>query len=146
MSNNYLENKQKIQKNLIAVTNAFNTFKKAFSLGKNTDELFIYTSTNYELKGLHINPNYIPSDTDDCIYVYDNYKKNIDGDALENIFLELVEEYKELELVFEKEEMYRQMCLKNRKEFVLAPYAEEFLDYLENFDLEDSLLLLPIVF
>ena len=34
-------------------------------------------------------------------------------------------------LAYEKEEMYRQMCLKNRKEFVLAPYAEDFLDYLK---------------
>lgn len=36
-----------------------------------------------------------------------------------------------IKLAFEKEEMYRQMCMKNKKDFVLAPYAEEFLDYLK---------------
>lgn len=40
-------------------------------------------------------------------------------------------EEESINLAFEKEEMYRQMCLKNRKEFVLAPYAEDFLDYLK---------------
>ncbi len=37
---NYLENKQKIIKNLTAVANAFSAFKKAFSHSNNTDELF----------------------------------------------------------------------------------------------------------
>ena len=61
MSNNYLENKQKIQKNLIAVTNAFNTFKKAFSLGKNTDELFgvFKASLDSELGSYEILYDYI---------------------------------------------------------------------------------------
>ena len=32
----------------------------------------------------------------------------------------------------EKEELYRQMCLKDKEHFVLAPYAEEFLNYLKS--------------
>lgn len=32
----------------------------------------------------------------------------------------------------EKEELYRQMCLKDKEHFVLAPYAEKFLDYLKS--------------
>lgn len=32
----------------------------------------------------------------------------------------------------EKEELYRQMCLKDKEHLVLAPYAEKFLDYLKS--------------
>jgi HAD superfamily hydrolase (TIGR01509 family) len=32
----------------------------------------------------------------------------------------------------EKEELYRQMCLKDKEHFVLAPYAEKFLNYLKS--------------
>ncbi len=34
----------------------------------------------------------------------------------------------------EKEELYRQMCLKDKEHFVLAPYAEKFLNYLKSKD------------
>ena len=34
-------------------------------------------------------------------------------------------------LAKEKESMYRQMCINNRKEFILSPGAEEFLNYLK---------------
>ena len=84
MENNYLQNKQKIIKNLTAVKNAFYAFKNAFSLGKNTDELFdvFKNSLDNELGSYEILYDYIwGEDTAGIDGVTKNYTPKI-GDAV----------------------------------------------------------------
>ncbi len=61
MEKNYLLNKQRILKNLTAVKNAFSAFKKGFSLGKNSEELFkpFISSLDNELGAYEILYDYV---------------------------------------------------------------------------------------
>ena len=88
MGNNYLQNKQKIIKNLTAVKNAFCAFKNAFSLGKNTDELFevFKNSLDNELGSYEILYDYIwGEDTAGIDGVTKNYTPKIGDTAILDI-------------------------------------------------------------